>query len=542
MVGLYKDHRACTHSMTNLNNALSTRLDRLTASGHHQLLCGGLKGIEKESLRISKDGFIAQTPHPKALGSALTHPYITTDYSESLIELITPPFADVKDSLDYLHNIHQFVYEHLDNEILLGASMPCGIDGDESIPIAEYGSSNIGRMKHVYRHGLWHRYGRTMQSIAGIHFNYSVPEALWPVLHKEKSSPLSLEQFINEAYFGLIRNFQRMGWLILYLFGASPAICKNFFNSRPALMTQFEAFDNGTLYHPYATSLRMSDIGYKSKNQANLNIDYNSIDGYVSSLSAAINTPYPEYEKIGTLVDGEYRQLNSNILQIENEFYSTMRPKQIAQSGEKPTLALKRRGVRYIEMRSLDLDLFNPIGIDEDKARFIEALLLTCLLQDSPKTSAQEQQVNNANQLAVANFGRKPGLELNKNNQKILLKDWAAEILESMQPVCAILDQDDAAKHYSSALEKQQLLVENPDSTASARILEQMTQLRRPFSRFALNTSIEHGQYFKLNELDKIKTQQFNDMAALSHDKQLEIENNKQMPFDYFLKQYFLQA
>jgi len=542
MVGLYKDYRACTHSMTNLNNALSTRLDRLTASGHHQLLCGGLKGIEKESLRISKDGFIAQTPHPKALGSALTHPYITTDYSESLIELITPPFADVKDSLDYLHNIHQFVYEHLDNEILLGASMPCGIDGDESIPIAEYGSSNIGRMKHVYRHGLWHRYGRTMQSIAGIHFNYSVPEALWPVLHKEKSSPLSLEQFINEAYFGLIRNFQRMGWLILYLFGASPAICKNFFNSRPALMTQFEAFDNGTLYHPYATSLRMSDIGYKSKNQANLNIDYNSIDGYVSSLSAAINTPYPEYEKIGTLVDGEYRQLNSNILQIENEFYSTMRPKQIAQSGEKPTLALKRRGVRYIEMRSLDLDLFNPIGIDEDKARFIEALLLTCLLQDSPKTSAQEQQVNNANQLAVANFGRKPGLELNKNNQKILLKDWAAEILESMQPVCAILDQDDAAKHYSSALEKQQLLVENPDSTASARILEQMTQLRQPFSRFALNTSIEHGQYFKLNELDKIKTQQFNDMAALSHDKQLEIENNKQMPFDYFLKQYFLQA
>jgi len=542
MVGLYKDYRACTHSMTNLNNALSTRLERLTANGHHQLLCGGLKGIEKESLRISKDGFIAQTPHPKALGSALTHPYITTDYSEALIELITPPFADVKDSLNYLHNIHQFVYEHLDNEILLGASMPCGIDGDESIPIAEYGSSNIGRMKHVYRHGLWHRYGRTMQSIAGIHFNYSVPEALWPVLHKEKNSLLSQEQFTNDAYFGLIRNFQRMGWLILYLFGASPAICKSFFNSRPALVAQFEAFDNGTLYHPYATSLRMSDIGYKSKNQANLKIDYNSIDGYVSSLSAAINTPYPEYEKIGTLVDGEYRQLNSNILQIENEFYSTMRPKQIAQSGEKPTLALKRRGVRYIEMRSLDLDLFNPIGIDEDKARFIEALLLACLLQDSPKTSDQEQQVNNANQLAVANFGRKPGLELNKNNRPILLKDWAAGILESMQPVCAILDQDDAAKHYSSALEKQQLLVENPDLTASARMLEQMTQLRQPFSRFALNTSIEHGQYFKLNKLDKIKTQQFNDMAALSHDKQLEIEKNKQMPFDYFLKQYFLQA
>lgn len=528
--------------MTNLNSALLTRLDQLNGDGNQQLLCGGLKGIEKESLRISKDGFISQIPHPKALGSALTHPYITTDYSEALIELITPPFADVKDSLDYLRNIHQFVYEHLDNEILLGASMPCGIDGDESIPIAEYGSSNIGRMKHIYRHGLWHRYGRTMQSIAGIHFNYSVPEALWPVLHMERNGSLSLEQFTNEAYFGLIRNFQRMGWLILYLFGASPAICKNFFKSRPALMTQFEEFDNGTLYHPYATSLRMSDIGYKSKNQANLKIDYNSIDGYVGSLSAAINTPYPEYEKIGTLVDGEYRQLNSNILQIENEFYSTMRPKQIAQSGEKPTLALKRRGVRYVEMRSLDLDLFNPVGIDEDKARFIEALLLTCLLKDSPKTSDQEQQTNNANQLAVANFGRKPGLELNKNNQKILLKDWAFEILESMQPVCAILDQDNAGKPYTTALEKQQVLVENSDLTASARILEQMTQLRQPFSRFALNLSTEHEQYFRFNQLDKLKERQFNEMAAGSLDKQQEIESKKQLPFDDFLKQYFLQA
>jgi glutamate--cysteine ligase len=528
--------------MTNLNKALPTRLNQLTASGQQRLLCGGLKGIEKESLRVSKDGFIAQTPHPKALGAALTHPYVTTDYSEALIELITPPFADIKDSIEYLHSLHQFVYEHLDNEILLSASMPCGINGDESIPIAEYGSSNIGRMKHVYRHGLWHRYGKTMQSIAGIHFNYSVPEALFSVLHQAENSQLNLEQFTSDAYFGLIRNFQRMGWLILYLFGASPAICKSFFSSRPELMAQFEELDNGTLYHPYATSLRMSDIGYKSKNQAKLKIDYNSLDGYVSSLSAAITTPYPDYEKIGTQVDGEYRQLNSNILQIENEFYSTIRPKQITESNEKPTLALKRRGVRYVEMRSLDLDLFHPIGIDEDKARFIEALLLTCFLQDSPKTSTQDHRINNANQLAVAHLGRKPGLELEKGNEKVLLRDWADEILESMQPVCAILDQDDTDKPYSSALAKQRLLVENPELTASARMLEQMTQLWQPFARFAFNTSVEHSQYFKLNKLDEIKTRQFNEMAYLSDIKQQEIESKEQIPFDDFLKQYFSQS
>ncbi len=528
--------------MTFMNNKLPTRLDRLLANGHENRLSGGLKGIEKESLRISKSGLIAQTPHPKVLGSALTHPYITTDYSEALIELITPPFADIKDTLQYLRNIHQFVYDHLDDEILLGASMPCGIDGDESIPIAEYGSSNIGRMKHVYRHGLWHRYGRTMQAIAGIHFNYSVPENLWLTLHEQEKSPLGLEQFTSDGYFGLIRNFQRQGWLILYLFGASPAICKNFFKSRPALMAQFEEFDQGTLYHPYATSLRMSDIGYKSKNQANLKIDYNSLTGYVESLSAAIATPYPDYEKIGTVVDGEYRQLNSNILQIENEFYSIIRPKQIAESGEKPTLALKRRGVRYVEMRSLDLDLFNPIGIDEGKARFIEALLLTCLLNDSPAISEQDHRVNNANQLAVANYGRKPGLELDKGGEKVLLQDWAYDILDDMQPVCAVLDRDNPEQPYSSALAEQRKLIENPDLTASARLLDSMTRSRQPFARFALNTSVRHTDYFRLNKLDAATTQQFNEMAAVSHAKQREIESREQIPFDDFLKRYFSQS
>ncbi len=527
--------------MTYLTNKLTTRLDQLLTNGNQYLLCGGMKGIEKESLRIGKDGFIAQTPHPQALGSALTHPYITTDYSEALIELITPPFADINDTLRYLTNIHQFVYDHLDKEILLGASMPCGIDGDESIPIAEYGSSNIGRMKHVYRHGLWHRYGRTMQAIAGIHFNYSVPEALWTALHQQENSQLGPEQFIAESYFDLIRNFQRVGWLILYLFGASPAICKNFFKSRPALMAQFEEFDQGTLFHPYATSLRMSDIGYKSKNQANLKINYNSLSGYVSSLSSAIETPFPDYEKIGVVVDGEYRQLNSNILQIENEFYSTIRPKQIINSGEKPTLALKRRGVRYVEMRSLDLDLFNPIGIDEAKARFIEALLLTCLLTDSPKMSDQDHQLNNANQLAVANFGRKPGLELYKGEQKLPLQDWAMEILESMQPVCTILDQENAGKPYSSALAQQRLLVQNPDLTASARILNCMSEARNPFSCFALSKSAEHAHHFAVNKLDKTHTQEFMAMAEQSLSKQKELESKGQIPFDDFLKQYFSQ-
>jgi glutamate--cysteine ligase len=526
--------------MTLLNTAPLARLEQLLANDQQQTLCGGLKGIEKESLRLANTGFIAQTPHPKALGAALTHPYITTDYSEALIELITPPFADVNETLHYMQQLHQFVYEQLDNEILLGSSMPCGIDGDDSIPIAEYGSSNIGRMKHVYRHGLWHRYGRTMQAIAGIHFNYSVPDALWRALHQQQQA-LTLEQFINEGYFGLIRNFQRVGWIILYLFGASPAICKNFFKSRPALMAQFEEFDHGTLYHPYATSLRMSDIGYKSKNQANLKIDYNSLEGYVSSLSQAIATPYPEYEQIGVKVDGEYRQLNSNILQIENEFYSIIRPKQIAESGEKPTLALKGRGVRYVEMRSLDLDVFEPVGINENTARFIEALLLTCALKDSPALSAADHQLNNANQLAVANFGRKPGLKLDKDGQKISLTAWAEEIFAAMQSVCEILDQDNASKPYSEALAVQRQVVGNPDLTASARILANMRQNQQPFTPFAYQHSAQHAKALSADKLDEPTRQHFTAMATESLAKQQQLESKPQIPFDDFLQQYFAQ-
>jgi len=528
--------------MTTLHTAHSAKLSYLLEQKKQHLLLGGLKGIEKESLRISNTGTISQNSHPYALGSALTHPHITTDYSEALLEFITPPFADITETLSFMHTVHQYVYDHLGDEMLLSASMPCGINGDESIPVAEYGSSNIGQMKHVYRQGLSYRYGKSMQAIAGIHFNYSVPEALWPVLYEQSHSSKPIDEFISESYFDLIRNFQRQGWIILYLFGASPAICKNFFKSRPHLISQFDEFDQHTLYHPYATSLRMSDIGYKSKNQANLEIDYNSLAGYVDSLSHAIETPYPDYEALGVKVDGQYKQLNANILQIENEFYSTVRPKQIAESCEKPTLALKRRGVKYIEIRSLDLDISNPIGIDESKSRFLEAFLLNCLLKDSPKYTHSEQQINNKNQLAVAHLGRKPDLTLNREGQNIYLKTWGHEILSSMQEICEILDQNNAEKPYSSALAQQIAVMENPALTPSTKILECMRSNQQPFGRFGLKTSKLHKQYFKQLRLDKKITEKFDQMAADSHLKQQQIEAKDKLSFDEFLNKYFSQS
>jgi glutamate--cysteine ligase len=350
-----------------------------------------------------------------------------------------------------------------------------------------------------------------------------------------------LQDFIDDGYFGLIRNFQRIGWIILYLFGSSSAICKRFFKSRPELMAQFEELDADTLYHPYATSLRMSDIGYKSKNQANLRINYNSLAKYVDSLGKAITTPYPEYEKIGVVVDGEYRQLNANILQIENEFYSIIRPKQIAQSGEKPTLALKRRGVRYVEMRSLDLDVFQPLGISESTGRFVEALLLTCLLQDSPPMSEETFYVNNRNQLKVANYGRQPGLELEVNGGMISLQAWATQILDAMQPVCSVLDSHCGGTNYMAALAAQRSLVENPNLTPSARMIEAIVASHDHFDCFAAAKSREHAAYFQQGSLAAATNQEFEQMAQQSIRKQHALENQPQPQFDEFLRHYFAQ-
>lgn len=526
-----------------MNKQYQASLNQLINHQQQHLLCGGLKGIEKESLRITPSGGIAQTSHPSAFGSALSHPHITTDYSEALLEFITPPFEEIDDTLAFLKQIHQYVYSHLDQELLWPSSMPCGLSGNDSIPIADYGSSNIGHMKHVYRRGLDHRYGRAMQVIAGIHFNYSVPEAFWPVYQDLQKNSDSLQTFISSSYFGLIRNLQRYGWLILYLFGASPTLCKSFLEGRTHSQLQFETFDQGSFYMPYATSLRMSDIGYTSTSQANLDISFNQLDHYVSTLTRAIETPFPEYQAIGVKVDGDYRQLNDSILQIENEYYSTVRPKQVIQPGEKPTLALERRGVQYIELRSVDINPFMPLGCDAEQFRFIEALLLQCLLSSSPLQNTAETQTLKSNMLAVAYQGRNPDLMLTRDDRTISLQQWGGELCESMRPMCEILDAGQQQPLYSQALEKQIEVIQSPELTPSAKILANMKDHAQPFSGCGLNTARQHAHYYQsLPALDNERLQQFKKEAETSLQKQAEIEASDDVSFDQFLQQYFEQG
>jgi glutamate--cysteine ligase len=436
---------------------LSDRLRRITP----ERLLGMRRGVEKESLRALPTGTLALTPHPAALGSPLTHPHITTDYSESQLELITGVHADVESCLDELTRIHQFTYRTLADlnhgsggERLWVSSMPCGLPADETIPLGRYGTSNIGRAKSIYRMGLGHRYGRRMQTISGIHYNWSLPG------------------LSNDEHFALIRNFRRHSFVLLWLFGASPAVSADFVAGRDHGLQKLA---EGTLYQPHATSLRMGRLGYQSEAQARLSVSYNNLESYAASLHGALTQPYPAYEAIGVRnLGGEYNQLGTTLLQIENEFYGTIRPKRVIRSGERPLHALRERGVEYIEVRCMDLDPFVPVGIEARTMRFIDIFLLHCLLQDSPPDTPEEIAALGRNQHLTAAFGRQPGLALERHGKPVPLVDWAGEIVEQCEPIATALDAAFGGNAYSQALAAAQAALAAPDTLPSARVLAAM--------------------------------------------------------------------
>ena len=516
---------------------LHNRLDRLAAAAGAGLLKGGRKGIEKESLRVRADGGISVQPHPRALGSALTNQRITTDYSEALLEFVTPAFAEMWATMQSLCDIHQFTYQHLEDELLWATSMPCAVAGDESIPVARYGTSNVGRMKTVYRMGLGFRYGRVMQTISGVHFNYSLPDAFWPAFAEQEQNAGNLDDFRSATYFGLIRNVWRYGWLVLYLFGASPAICKSFMGGRP---TKMRELDKHTFYEPYGTSLRMSDLGYQNKNQSRIDISVDDIDQYISDLDHAIRTPFPEYEDIGVLVDGEYRQLNANLLQIENEYYSLIRPKRVARSGERPTCALQRGGVEYVELRGLDVNAFDPVGVNQNELRFLEAFLIFCLLQKSPEITADEKREIDANHNLVARRGRDPELMLRRNGGNVSQREWARQLLDNVDAIAQLLDHEENERPYGASLQVQREVLEDPELTPSARILSDMRESGEPFLTYALRMSETHKAYFaELEAGNDVKLQELEEEARASLERQARIEASDEISFEEYLRRYF---
>lgn len=498
-----------------------------------QVLQGILRGIEKEGLRVDPRGTLARTPHPVKLGSALTHPQITTDYSEALLELITGTHGNIAALRGELSNIHRFVASQLDNEFIWNQSMPATLPDEADIPIGWYGKSNTGMLKHVYRRGLAERYGKAMQCIAGVHYNFSLPDALWSLLG---TAGQRIEEQRSLGYMGLIRNFTRYSWLLMYLFGASPAVSNSFIKDKPH---QLERFDDDTLYLPHATSLRMSDLGYNNKAQSELELCYNDIETFLKRLHGAVTTPWPAYEAIGTHRHGEWIQLNTNLLQIENEYYSSIRPKRTIERGERPSTALAARGIQYIEVRCLDIDPFCPIGIPETTSAFMDAFLLFCAVEESamfPQNGFCRD--SNTNFGIVSKRGREPGLILVRQNQPVGLKEWGQELMERIAPYAELLDCAYSTDIHTRALKLQHAKVDDVSLTPSAQLLEQLRKTGQSFHDFTLQQSRAHHQTLVSQALDPETLNGFKVRAAQSLAEQLDIERSDTESFETYVTKY----
>jgi len=519
-----------------VSRKLARVLEKIEHAGATPTLRQIRRGVEKESLRVDANGTLSQLPHPPGLGSPLTHPSITTDYSEALLEFITPVEESVAGVLNQLEKTHRFAYQHLHQERLWVTSMPCIVHGDNSIPIARYGSSNIGQMKHFYRVGLSSRYGRLMQAIAGIHYNFSLSDDFWSHWQEIQGNTLPAASYRSECYLALVRNFYRYTWLVAYLFGASPAVCGSFVEGKKH---QLEPFGQSSYYLPYATSLRMSDLGYRSAVQEQVDFSLDNLDGYVEALRKATETPHTPYKDIGVKVDNGYRQLNHNLLQIENEYYAPVRPKRVARSGEKPSHALRDRGIEYVEVRCLDLDPFSPIGIDQHTIYFLDLLLLHCLFEDSAPLSKHGIREINHNLQRVVLEGRRPELKRLDGSSQTLTEE-GSRLLDDLVTLATLLDGTESTA-YKDALRHQRSKFSNPENTPSAKTLRMMEEHDGSFVEFAMAQSIEHEKFFRRYPLTPADMVGFDTIAAESIAQQKDIEGSDEISFDEFLANYFAQ-
>ncbi|MGE9551422.1 glutamate--cysteine ligase [Erwinia amylovora] len=502
---------------------------------HPDALKGIGRGIERETLRVKPDGHLATTGHPETLGSALTHKWITTDFAETLLEFITPVDDNIDHLLAFLRDIHRHVSRDLGEERLWPMSMPCLIEDCQQIELAQYGSSNIGRMKTLYREGLKNRYGSLMQVISGVHYNFSLPLSFWQAWADVKDEK-SGKEAISDGYLRLIRNYYRFGWIIPYLFGASPGICSSFLQGKETALP-FERTDRGMLYLPYATSLRLSDLGYTNKSQSGLGITFNNLPDYVKALKAAIKTPSEEYAKLGVKDEqGNWLQLNTNVLQIENELYAPIRPKRVTRSGENPSDALLRGGIEYIEVRSLDINPFSPVGVDENQVRFLDLFLIWCTLAEAPEMSSEELLCTRTNWNRVILEGRKPGLMLGVgcNEAQHPLKEVGKALFGDLRRVAETLDRKHGDRQYQDVCDRLVASFDDPDLTYSARFLMALKENGIIGTGLALSEQYRH----QLAEegLEILTDAQFEQEAVRSIDNQREIKESDTLSFEDFLK------
>jgi glutamate--cysteine ligase len=338
---------------------------------------------------------------------------------------------------------------------------------------------------------------------------------------------------VSERYFGLIRNFLRYGWLVPYLFGASPALCESFLQGQPS---ELPVLVVGTRYGPHATSLRMSDLGYHNRAQANLNVSVNSLAEYTQALEAAIRTPDPYYAEIGVRDGANWKQLSANLLQTESEFYAAIRPKRTGR--DRPAKALQTHGVEYVEMRLFDLNPFVDIGITPEQSTFADVLLLMCLFRDSPPITSREQSENDENKRRVVNHGRQPDLHLLAHNREQAFRPLAHELFDDMQPFAEMLDTAYGGQRYGTTMQGLRSRIDQPDSTPSAQVLAGAREAGG-FFNFTLQQSQQHQRQLLAQPLDPASDAKFVLSVQNSLQEQQRLEAREQGGFEDFVASYY---
>ncbi|MHC5225404.1 glutamate--cysteine ligase [Ignatzschineria sp. LJL83] len=514
--------------MDKLQSRLQHNLELL---GKHQAKIADVNiGLERETLRINPEtGHLSDQDHPESIGSALTHKHITTDFAECMLEFVTSPHSSPDKALEELRSIQKFTLNKLNNEIFWPNSMPPAIDSEDEIVIGKYGSSNDARMKSLYRKGLSVRYGKMMQVISGIHYNFSLEDHVFKAFQDGINNNDTLSAFKTDRYLHACRNVSRYGFVIPYFLGASPVMDKSFLAGKE---NPFSSLNDEDSYLPEGESLRLSDIGY-GNNKCHFDVSFNSIQEFTKNIQFAISTPCNIFSQIPVQENGIYNQINNHILQIENEYYASIRPKQIMQKGENFLTALNKRGIEYIELRSVDINPLIAEGIDIDSMRFIQLFLTASVLTDAENLSQKEYEHNQKNLKIVA----KSGLDLDQSftveGEESTLKEALLSALHWLDPIAKIL-----GSPYEKSLSLMKDRVSHPELLPASEVLKALKTSNQTYQSFFLAKAktLYSSEYSALDSSNQAALESLTEQSLAKRD---EIEAAPQIPFAEYLENYF---
>lgn len=407
------------------------------------LLSKGSFGLEKEHIRIDNKGEIAKTKHPEVFEDKLNHPFVTNDFSESQVELITPVFDDIEQCYHMMGTLSELFVSSLEDELLWPGSAPPRILSEDDVDVAQFDDSPLGIKNTAYRNHLTSKYGKKKQTISGVHYNFSFDEKFIKRLYDLSEEDGPYRYFKDNMYLKLSRNLIRYSWLLTYLFGTSPATDRTYLEG---CVMRMEKSDQGDPYFPYATSMRNGLCGYRNHN--NYIVSYDSVDNYINEIKQL-------------MADG-------NILD-EREYYSPVRLK--THQSDDFMSTLNNSGILYIELRVLDLDPFDPYGIALDTLKFVHLFMMFMLFKEATCFGSDMHDLSLKNYEHVASKGREPGLMVAIGHEEFVEMDLlGVELLEEMRSFLQSIDC--GTYDYNRLIDQMIIRFQEPETTLSAKVLD----------------------------------------------------------------------